>query len=95
MYDFGTNCSRVGDAGPAPFQESCNQAMYGQDDPPQYNMKQITANAVIFKGALSARAGVEGGLAPVWHSLAGGGCAGAAWPRDTGSRGPLAMPART
>lgn len=52
-FDYGTNCSRVAageGGGPAPFQESCNQAKYGQLSPPAYDLRNIRAKVALFQG---------------------------------------------
>jgi len=47
MYDYGSTCP--GDK-PKPFQETCNQAKYGQDSPPTYDLGQVTTKAAVFEG---------------------------------------------
>lgn len=51
MFDFGTNCSTVARVDSRPFEETCNQAKYGQDDPPTYDLSHVTAKAAIMEGA--------------------------------------------
>lgn len=58
MFDSGTNCS-MPEGGPQPFQESCNQAKYGQEQPPTYDVSRVTTKAAIFEGA---RARGRGGM---------------------------------
>jgi hypothetical protein len=49
MYDFGGDCGRAG-SDPKPYEETCNQARYGQDEPPTYDLSKVTARAAIFEG---------------------------------------------
>jgi hypothetical protein len=51
MYDFGTNCSSTLNIQKQAFQETCNQAIYGQEDPPKYDLSMVTARAAILEGA--------------------------------------------
>lgn len=48
-YDFGANCS-VPEGGPRPYQETCNQAKYGQEQPPAYDLSKVTTKAAVFAG---------------------------------------------
>ncbi|KAI8473215.1 MAG: Alpha/Beta hydrolase protein [Monoraphidium minutum] len=51
MFDYGTDCHKSPATGRAAFQESCNQAMYGQEEPPTYDLSQVKGVKVaIFQG---------------------------------------------
>lgn len=51
MYDFGTNCGKEPGFKKKAFDETCNQAKYGQEDPPLYDLSQIKGvKAAIFEG---------------------------------------------
>ena len=45
MYDFGSNCSGL--AGGFLKGYTCNQAKYGQDEPPAYDLGEITVKAAM------------------------------------------------
>ncbi|KAI8477459.1 MAG: Alpha/Beta hydrolase protein [Monoraphidium minutum] len=47
MFDFGTACPGPD---PKPHRETCNQARYGQDAPPGYDMTQVTTKALVLHG---------------------------------------------
>ncbi|KAI8477465.1 MAG: Alpha/Beta hydrolase protein [Monoraphidium minutum] len=48
MFDYGTDCP--GD-NPKPYRETCNQARYGQDTPPVYDLSNVVARAAVIQGA--------------------------------------------
>jgi hypothetical protein len=59
MYDFGTDCGKMvargaNAAGEPPaardWGESCNQAVYGQEEPPGYDLSSIRVRAAVFEG---------------------------------------------
>ncbi|KAI8469963.1 MAG: Alpha/Beta hydrolase protein [Monoraphidium minutum] len=49
MYDFGAKCP-AGPKPPPPFQETCNQAKYGQAGQPYYDISKVTAKAAVLHG---------------------------------------------
>jgi hypothetical protein len=50
MYDFGTDCDLSSRTRDNSTSETCNQAKYGQRDPPKYDLKQVKARAAVFEG---------------------------------------------
>jgi len=50
MYDFGTDCNLNSPRRNKTLSETCNQARYGQLQPPQYDLSQVTARTAIFEG---------------------------------------------
>lgn len=51
MYDFGTDCDMQSRQRNNVVSETCNQAMYGQTVPPQYDLSRVTARTAIMEGA--------------------------------------------
>lgn len=67
MYDFGTDCDKKPASKGRAFEESCNQAKYGQEDPPGYDLSQVTCPAAVFAG----EAAVQQGATSIVHSQDG------------------------
>lgn len=67
MFDYGTNCE-LQSAGPGAFRESCNQARYGQPDPPAYDLSRVTARAALLEGARAAGGPVQ--ASRTWQAAA-------------------------
>ncbi|KAI8462398.1 MAG: Alpha/Beta hydrolase protein [Monoraphidium minutum] len=49
MYDFGTDCGSERTAAHQ-YRETCNQARYGQDAPPRYDLSQVKTTAAVLYG---------------------------------------------
>lgn len=49
MFDFGQSCQLLS-SGPAAFVETCNSAMYGQSEPPEYDQSKVEVNVAILEG---------------------------------------------
>lgn len=85
MYDFGTDCGKEPAFKRRAFDETCNQAKYGQEDPPLYDLSNIKGvKAAIFQGA--AGMGVRWGGAAV--GMRHKGHRRRAWQRAYGGRQP-------
>ncbi|GBF94026.1 lipase member J [Raphidocelis subcapitata] len=55
MFDFGQSCG-MPSGGPVAYSETCNSAMYGQDEAPEYDQSNVTARVAIFEGELDLMA---------------------------------------
>lgn len=55
FYDYGTRCKTILGA-----PRACNQRMYGQLAPPQYNLTAIATPVALFTGACALFAWEEG-----------------------------------
>ncbi|KIZ02314.1 Lipase member M [Monoraphidium neglectum] len=49
MFDYGSVCD--GPSVHGPYQETCNQAKYGQEVPPLYDISRVTTKAAVMYGA--------------------------------------------
>ena len=70
MYDFGTRCISMAEAATdARLEETCNQAKYGQTEPPFYDLSKVTVKAAVFEGVCAC---MRGGPAPgAWGAARG------------------------
>ena len=50
MFDFGTQCPAA-DQPPVPYQETCNQAKYGELEPIRDDLSKVTVKAAVLHGA--------------------------------------------
>jgi hypothetical protein len=58
MFDYGSVCD--GPSVHGPYQETCNQAKYGQEVPPLYDISRVTTKAAVMYGERQPAQGSKG-----------------------------------